>query len=374
MSIARRTTYDIVQSIEKERSLERSKGSGRTARKMPKAKIKTLKDEKLYSNISKLFDPMGLVSPCIILIKILIQKLWSLNLTWDERVPADLEQIWLKFKDNLVSLNQLKVTRHVVCKNATIVEIHGFCDALRNCLMYIAKYKLYIKDMTKKTDKTVGRFSENVMREAVNLVTTGMTIQQAAREKNLSFKTLRRYVKQYKDDPIIKTPEGCSLARAAGFNKVNKEAFFTKLETVLQRQNPKSKVEKKAHSLQLVAFHILAGVPCGTLGLATKAGWMNTECFVEVLCKDNCIIVLTMPPHCKNSRRKGKTMIATDTPEKTEIENNRMKKAKTAKRNIMAEHTESNDADIESQEEVGDTYSLHDSDTSVGTEAFSDSN
>ncbi|KAF2901496.1 hypothetical protein ILUMI_04679 [Ignelater luminosus] len=76
---------------------------------------------------------MGLVNPCIILIKILIQKLWSLKLTWDERVPADLQQIWLKFKDNLVSLNQLKVTRHV-CKNATIVEIHGFCDA--SCVAY----------------------------------------------------------------------------------------------------------------------------------------------------------------------------------------------------------------------------------------------
>ncbi|KAF2880075.1 hypothetical protein ILUMI_26087 [Ignelater luminosus] len=75
----------------------------------------------------------------------------------------------------------------------------------------------------------------------------------------------------------------------------------------------------------------------------------------------------------KTRKRKGKTMIATDTPEKTEIENNRMKMAKTVHRNIMAEHIESNDADIESEEKVGNTYSLHDSDTSVGTEVFSDS-
>ncbi|KAF2894164.1 hypothetical protein ILUMI_12009 [Ignelater luminosus] len=66
-------------------------------------------------------------------------------------------------------------------------------------------------------------------------------------------------------------------------------------------------------------------------------------------------------------------MIATDTPEKTEIKNNKMKKAKTIKRNIMAEHTENNDADSESEEKVRDTYTLHDSDTSVGTEVFSDS-
>ncbi|KAF2884839.1 hypothetical protein ILUMI_21316 [Ignelater luminosus] len=76
--------------------------------------------------------------------------------------------------------------------------------------------------------------------------------------------------------------------------------------------------------------HMLAGTPCGTLGLTTKAEWMNTECFVEVLkhfikhtssskdnpsflimnnhkshisieginlCKDNGVTVLTVPPH-----------------------------------------------------------------------------
>lgn len=76
---------------------------------------------------------------------------------------------------------------------------------------------------------------------------------------------------------------------------------------------------------------MLAGTSCGTLGLTTKAGWMNTECFVEVLeyfikhsfsskdnpsllimdnheshisieginlCKDNYVTILTVPPHC----------------------------------------------------------------------------
>lgn len=74
----------------------------------------------------------------------------------------------------------------------------------------------------------------------------------------------------------------------------------------------------------------------------------------------------------RNRRRKGNTRIAPDTPEKNEIENNKMKKAKTVKTNIMAELITSNEVH-ESEEEVSDTYSLHDSDTSVGTEVFSDS-
>lgn len=73
----------------------------------------------------------------------------------------------------------------------------------------------------------------------------------------------------------------------------------------------------------------------------------------------------------KNRRRKGKTMIATDIPEKTEIENNKAKKAKTVKRKIMPEHNRNNDDIIESEDEDGETYSVHDSDTSVGSEIFS---
>ncbi|KAJ8910978.1 hypothetical protein NQ315_003671 [Exocentrus adspersus] len=79
--------------------------------------------------------------------------------------------------------------------------------------------------------------------------------------------------------------------------------------------------------------HMLSGAPNGTLGLATKGGWMNSECFVQVikhfikhtnatkanpalliidnheshlsievinLCKDNGITILTIPPHCTN--------------------------------------------------------------------------
>ncbi|GLV46101.1 Arc2 [Carabus blaptoides fortunei] len=56
-----------------------------------------------------------------------------------------------------------------------------------------------------KTNRTVGIFSEELMREAVKFVVIdGMKIREAARRNNLSFQTLSRYVKKFKTNPLCK--------------------------------------------------------------------------------------------------------------------------------------------------------------------------
>lgn len=45
---------------------------------------------KILSDICKLFDPLGWLQPCSILAKIFMQKLWLLQLGWDEQIPADI--------------------------------------------------------------------------------------------------------------------------------------------------------------------------------------------------------------------------------------------------------------------------------------------
>ena len=46
----------------------------------------------LVSNIARLFDVMGWCSPAIILMKVLLQRLWENHWSWDEPVPAYIEQ------------------------------------------------------------------------------------------------------------------------------------------------------------------------------------------------------------------------------------------------------------------------------------------
>jgi len=42
---------------------------------------------KMLSEISKLFDPLGLIGPIITVTKILMQGLWKINLDWDDPLP-----------------------------------------------------------------------------------------------------------------------------------------------------------------------------------------------------------------------------------------------------------------------------------------------
>lgn len=89
----------------------------------------TVTKRNILSDISRLFDPLGLVSPSILVSKIIIQKLWTLQLDWDTPIPEELTIQWLRFREQLPLLNELQIRRQSVCPDAQTVELHGFCDA-----------------------------------------------------------------------------------------------------------------------------------------------------------------------------------------------------------------------------------------------------
>ena len=46
--------------------------------------------KKLFSLVSTIFDPLGILSPLTIRIKMLLQQIWKLGKKWDEPLPAEL--------------------------------------------------------------------------------------------------------------------------------------------------------------------------------------------------------------------------------------------------------------------------------------------
>lgn len=85
----------------------------------------------ILSDISRLFDPLGWVSPIIIRAKILMQAIWLKGVGWDDALDTSITQIWQELRHDLSNVNNIKIPRWIGFNNDNI-EIHGFCDASQN--------------------------------------------------------------------------------------------------------------------------------------------------------------------------------------------------------------------------------------------------
>lgn len=111
----------------------------------------------ILSISSRLFDPLGLLSPIVVKAKILLQELWLLKLNWDESIPLHLETAWNNFKDNLFEVDSIEIPRYVLTTKSSSCQIHGFADASMRaygCCIYIRSVilnKPHIRLLTAKS-------------------------------------------------------------------------------------------------------------------------------------------------------------------------------------------------------------------------------
>ncbi|XP_062539142.1 uncharacterized protein LOC134207435 [Armigeres subalbatus] len=82
------------------------------------------------SDAAKLFLPLGLLGPVVILAKIFIQSLWQTTSSWDEPLSVQQQQYWTEFRKSLEDIASISVPRWVsFAHNPILIEMHGFCDA-----------------------------------------------------------------------------------------------------------------------------------------------------------------------------------------------------------------------------------------------------
>lgn len=82
----------------------------------------------ILSDIARIFDPLGLLSPVVFLAKYIMQLLWSSGVQWDDEVPGNIASEWLKLKSQLSSLSSLSIPRRMI-ETFQEIQFHGFCDA-----------------------------------------------------------------------------------------------------------------------------------------------------------------------------------------------------------------------------------------------------
>ena len=102
----------------------------------------------VLSAIARLFDPLGFLSPVIMLAKILFQELWKLGLDWDSSIPDHLQREFSEWIYGLEQVKELKIERSYTKGKAwgkiTKITLHSFGDASEKgygaCVYLVCKY------------------------------------------------------------------------------------------------------------------------------------------------------------------------------------------------------------------------------------------
>ncbi|KRY46310.1 hypothetical protein T03_7423 [Trichinella britovi] len=81
----------------------------------------------LLSIVFKIFDPLGWLSPFVVRVKILLQRLWQQGVDWDSTLE---ETMWQNWRSEVMSLSRIRVPRCITPgKPKRKFELHAFCDA-----------------------------------------------------------------------------------------------------------------------------------------------------------------------------------------------------------------------------------------------------
>ncbi|XP_008179517.1 uncharacterized protein LOC103308231 [Acyrthosiphon pisum] len=82
----------------------------------------------ILSEVARIYDPLGLLSPVTTDLKRLMKYLWLVEVGWDEPIPEEAATAWKKYHQELPVLATLKIPRLVTHTRASY-ELHGFSDS-----------------------------------------------------------------------------------------------------------------------------------------------------------------------------------------------------------------------------------------------------
>ncbi|KRY91799.1 hypothetical protein T4D_13744 [Trichinella pseudospiralis] len=88
-------------------------------------------NEVVYAT-SRIYDPLGYLTPFIVRAKTLIQELWQRGLHWKDPLPDDLKTTWTRWITEWKKIRNVRTPRCLIeipTKNIIRLELHGFSDA-----------------------------------------------------------------------------------------------------------------------------------------------------------------------------------------------------------------------------------------------------
>ena len=104
----------------------------------PSDKPETMRS--LTSRACRIFDPCGWIQPFTLISKWLVRNCWSLQLRWDDKLPPEILDPWMKWIADASFLHYINIGRSYFVPNPTYTQIHAFSDASEMsacCAIYV---------------------------------------------------------------------------------------------------------------------------------------------------------------------------------------------------------------------------------------------
>ncbi|GBM46537.1 hypothetical protein AVEN_17925-1 [Araneus ventricosus] len=97
----------------------------------------------ILSTQGMLFDPIGIMNPFTVRMKLLLQTIWELGIPWDECVPSEIKATFIEWLNEIEVLRKFEIPRLYFNEvNWESVELHLFSDASPKCYGSVAYFRI----------------------------------------------------------------------------------------------------------------------------------------------------------------------------------------------------------------------------------------
>jgi len=83
----------------------------------------------VLSDIARVFDPLGLLSPMTFFTKHVMQQLWTSGVNWDDPLPPDIASLWARYQSEIQLVETISIPRRITYDHAISVQLHAFSDS-----------------------------------------------------------------------------------------------------------------------------------------------------------------------------------------------------------------------------------------------------
>ena len=93
---------------------------------------RTVTKRNVLSLTAKIYDPLGMISPVTIMLKVFLQRLFGRKIGWDEILPDELKATWERLIEFLMKAPEISFPRFYfgeVKMKPLSIELVGFCDS-----------------------------------------------------------------------------------------------------------------------------------------------------------------------------------------------------------------------------------------------------